>query len=103
MGNYYHEAPASRVIATQTIQSTGGSTAYLSNGVGTQTYQVRLTTNIPGGARVKIDSGATATVGSDTWLAPNVQGEIFACSPGMTISGVSSATSTGWLNISEMS
>jgi hypothetical protein len=101
--SYFGKQHASRVVATQTLQSTGGSTAYLSNGVGSQTFQVRLATNIPGGVWVKVDSGASATVGSDTWIAPNVEGEYFACIPGMTISAVSSATSTGWLNISKMS
>jgi hypothetical protein len=100
---YFSKQHSSRVIANQTLQSTGGSTAYLSNGVGSETFQIRLATNIPGGVWVKIDSGAGATVGSDTWIAPNVEGEYFACIPGMTISAVSSATSTGWLNISEMS
>jgi hypothetical protein len=100
---FFSKQHASRVIATQTLQSTGGSTAYVSNGVGSETFQVRLTTNIPGGAWIKIASGAGATVGSDTWIAPNVEGEYFSCIPSMTISAVSSATSTGWLNISEMS
>jgi hypothetical protein len=100
---YYSKQHASRVIATQTLQTTGGSTAYLSNAVGTETFQVRLATNIPGGAWIKIDSGAGATIGSDTWIAPNVEGEYFACIPGMTVSAVSSATSTGFVSIAEMS
>jgi hypothetical protein len=99
---YFPKAHASRIINTQTLQTTGGSTAYLSNGVGTEVFQVRIATNIPGGAWIKIDSGANATVGSDTWIAPNIPGEIFQAIPGMTISAVSSATSTGWVNISEL-
>jgi hypothetical protein len=99
---YFPKAHASRIINTQTLQTTGGSTAYLSNGVGAEVFQVRIATNVPGGAWIKIDSGAGATVGSDTWIAPNVVGEIFQAIPGMTISAVSSATSTGWVNISEL-
>jgi hypothetical protein len=78
---FYSKQHASRVIATQTLQTTGGSTAYLSAGVGSETFQIRLTTNIPGGVWVKIDSGSNATVGSDTWIAPNVEGEYFSCPP----------------------
>jgi hypothetical protein len=51
---------------------------------------------------VKIDSGANATAGSDTWLAPNVVGEYFQCIPGMTVSAVATATATGFINIAEM-
>ena len=100
---YYAKQHSSRIIANQTLQSTGGSTAYLSNGVGTETFQVRIATNISGGVWVKIDSGANATAGSDTWLAPNVVGEYFQCIPGMTISAVSTSTTTGFVSIAEMS
>jgi hypothetical protein len=100
---FFSKQHASRVIANQTLQSTGGSTAYISNGVGGETFQVRLTTNISGGVWVKIDSGSLATAGSDTWIAPNVEGEYFACIPGMTISAVATGTSTGFVSISEMS
>ena len=78
---YYSKQHSSRIIANQTLQSTGGSTAYQSNGVGSETFQIRLATNIAGGVWVKIDSGANATAGSDTWLAPNVVGEYFQCIP----------------------
>lgn len=99
---YYSKQHSSRIIADQTLQSTGGSTAYQSNGVGSETFQIRLATNIAGGVWVKIDSGANATAGSDTWLAPNVVGEYFQCIPGMTVSAVATATATGFINIAEM-
>jgi hypothetical protein len=102
MGNYFSKTPASRVIANQTLNSTGGSTASISNGVGTETFQVRIAHNVPGGIWCKIDSGATATAGSDTWIAPNVVGEYFSAIPGMTVSIVSTSTSTGSVSIAEM-
>jgi hypothetical protein len=102
MGNYWNKQSASRVIANQTLNSTGGSTAYISNGVGSETFQIRIAHNVPGGVWTKIDSGAAATAGSDTFIAPLVAGEYWSVIPGMTVSIVSTSTSTGSVSIAEM-
>jgi len=66
-----------------------------------QTYQVRLATNLSAGVWVRIGDGTQTAVAGDTLLCLNFP-EYFTVSPGQSMAFISTSTSSGIVSVTEM-
>jgi hypothetical protein len=108
----FDKQPASRAILQQNQQWTGtGSLVF--NKFSTETWQVRICSQIAGWASIDNTTGATGpltgtmptTAGGFGMFIPNstVGGEYFAVTAGQTLQFSSTTTSSGsWVSITEM-
>ena len=109
MGTYFDRQPASRVITNQYLQYTGNTTSVPSTNFGPQTYQVRVIAQVAGyiafGNGSTLGTTLSATAATSSMFIPNSTfgGEYFTVSPGMMCAYISTSTSTGFVNITEMS
>jgi hypothetical protein len=91
--------PSSRLDRTTVTALTGAS--QFSTYFGSQTRQIRITTNLSVWATV--GSTATITANSSAVLIPAGVPEYFICSPGQVVNFLTTSTSSsGFLSVSEM-
>src|SRR6516225_4118164 len=101
MSNYWPKQRASRPIKINELDWTGSGTLVTTT-FGSQTYQVRIVSDVRGYAAFSSTSPTrtsrdTATVE----IFPNDVGEYFACTPGQFIGWSSTSTSSGSILITE--
>src|SRR5262245_34931354 len=101
MASPWDKQPASRISFNTNFTRTTPSQS--TSAVGTQTYQVRVSTNSAVvTAFVKIGDGTvTATTASDAIMGAN-QVDYFTCSPGQKVAVIGSSAN-GIVSVSEMS
>jgi hypothetical protein len=94
---YYPKAHASRLGTAQVLNYTGNQSAVTTNTFGSETFQCRIASPIAGYYRV---DASNAAVG-DSWLPANWV-EVVQCTPGQTLSWISTSTSTGNITVTEL-
>jgi hypothetical protein len=89
-----------RSIVTQIATAQTNATQFTTP-FGSQTRQVRIASTLA--LWITIDSTAVVTANSaSAFIAPNVTGEYFGCSPGQVLNFISTSTSTGYVSLTEM-
>lgn len=105
MGLQFDKQPASRVIKTQTLAYTGSGTVVSPNFV-QQTYQIRVSTQVSGYGEIDnlgtvVTTATRDSVGFDLYTGQPP--EYFTVTPGELFAFSSTSTSSGTINIAEMS
>lgn len=101
----FGKAPSSRIIGAQIVQWPGSGTVVSTN-FGSQTYQVRVISQING--YISVDGSSTiistSTFAGGTFIAANTaSGDYWTCLPGQFLSFTSTTTSSGgFVSVSEM-
>lgn len=85
-------------IATAQVNT---STLLTSNKFSVETYQIRVATSLPVWFTVGDSTGITATANSNTYMPANLI-DYFTVSPGQWLAFISTSTSTGYVNVTEM-
>jgi hypothetical protein len=104
---YWDRQPSSRVVLNQYLQYTGSSSIPSTN-FGAFTHQVRVISQVAGylafgpGSTLGTTLAATAQSSSMFIPASTVGGEYFIVEPGTMCAFISTSTSTGIVNITEM-
>ena len=102
MANFMPRMDSSRILRTQSVAVTSGTVTQSPAAVfSSQTYQVRIATNLSAGIWVRIGDGAQTAVAGDTLIVLNFP-EYFTVSPGQTMAFISTSTSSGIVSITEM-
>jgi plastocyanin len=102
MGNFTQHYGSSRILKTQSVAVTSGTISQSAAAVfSSQTYQVRIATNLTAGIWVRIGDGAQTAVAGDTLVCLNFP-DYFTVTPGQTVAFISTSTSSGIVSISEM-
>jgi hypothetical protein len=108
MAGFFGKQPSSRVLLNQALQYTNANTSVPSTNFSAQTYQIRVISQLAGylafGPGSTYGTTLAAVVQSSSLLLPasTVGGEYFAVSPGMMCAFISSSTSSGTCNVTEM-
>jgi hypothetical protein len=104
MANFYQKQSSSQLNLVNSILYTGNTTTTFSNRFGAQTRQIRVATNIAGGAYLLTGDSSSATVASTTgmYIAANNFPEYFGVVPGQIAAINSTSTTTGQVSICEM-
>jgi hypothetical protein len=105
MGLQWDKQPASRVIKTQTLAYNGSGTVVSTN-FGQQTYQLRVTTQVTGYGEIDnlgtvITTATRNSVGFDLYTGQPP--EYFTVTPGELFAFSSTSTSSGTINLAEVS
>jgi hypothetical protein len=99
---FVSKIPSSRLIKGQVVAWTGTGTAVSTNFTN-QTFQVRVATPVNGWMAIDNLGTVPTTAGSaGTWIAANVVGETFTCTPGEIFSFASTSTSSGSVSLTEL-
>lgn len=103
MSNFWGKAPSSRPINAQVIQLSSAA-AVNSASFGSETYQIRVISNIATWASIDgVPTAAVQTAGSFYLPANTSVGEYFTVTPGQQISLISlSSATTGTVSVTEM-
>ena len=105
---YWDRQPSSRVVLNQYLQYAGSTSSVPSTNFGAFTHQIRVISQVAGylAFGVGSTSGTTlaATAQSSSMFIPasTVGGEYFIVEPGTMCAFISTSTSTGIVNITEM-
>ena len=102
MTTFIQKTPSSRLGRAQAIAWTGTGTVASTNFSG-QTYQVRVATPVNGWIAIdNLGTVLTTGGGAGTWIAANVAGETYTCTPGELFSFSSTSTSSGSISLTEL-
>jgi hypothetical protein len=100
--NFIQKTSSSRIIKGQVVAWSGIGTAVSTNFSG-QTYQVRVATPVNGWFAIDNLGTVPTTAGNTgTWIAANIPGETFTCTPGELFSFSSTSTSSGSVSLTEL-
>ena len=105
----FGKQPSSRVISNQALQYTSANASVPSTNFGPETWQIRVISQLAGylafGVGTATGTTLVAIAQSSSILIPAsaVGGEYFAVTPGMMVAFISSSTSSGTCNVTEMS
>ena len=104
MANFLPHQSSSQMLTVNSILYTGNTTTTASARFGAQTRQIRVSTNITGGAQIVTTDSSSVTVASTTgaFIAANNFPEYFTVCPGQIALINSTSTTTGQVSIVEM-
>jgi hypothetical protein len=103
VANFINNQPASRILGNQYLQYTGNQASVPSTTFSPQTYHFRIISQVAGYLVVdSVNVAATAQSSSMFIPASTVGGEYFKCVPGQAVAFISTSTTTGCVNITEM-
>jgi hypothetical protein len=95
---YWRKAESSRLARSIVTNVTSGTVTQATTPVGSQTYQVRITSTLP----IWVTFGTiAATANSDSFVPAN-KPEYFITTPGQCLGFISTSTSSGYVSLSEM-
>jgi hypothetical protein len=94
----WRKAESSRFDRSIVTNITSGTASQTTTPVGSQTYQIRVTSTLPIWAVV----GSTTATANSGALVPANRAEYFITTPGQVFSFISTSTSSGYVVVSEM-
>jgi hypothetical protein len=105
MATMWDKAPASRLIKYQNLSWTGTGVA-VSTGFASQTFQIRVVSQVAGAIAVDV-TGVSSTVvstagGGGAYLPASIVPEYITVSPSEILSFSSTSTSSGTVSVAEM-
>src|SRR5262245_50268457 len=98
MSTNWRGQPASRLDRSIVTNITSGTASQTTTPVGSQTYQIRVTSTLPIWAVV----GSTTATANSGALIPANKSEYFITTPGQVFSFISTSTSSGYVSMTEM-
>jgi hypothetical protein len=103
MSNYFGKQPSSRPIKYQTLAYGGGGSSVPSTNFGTETYQVRVVSEVQGWLVFGDGTSVSCTAQSGSMkINGSVDEEYITVTPGQMCAFNSTSTSTGMVSITEM-